>query len=164
MFKLKICGNNFDMKKLILFGFFVVFWSMCFYNNLYFYDTLKSLNIGSYSVFGSGDFTLNNYTNLVRSQGVKIYTFEGDSNLEKSKVKEALCEQVVVVDFDINKYIKNNNLKLVKTECMDGIKVSYFLCKKLPKKTFCNQDVFNIVIAQRSDSTVIGYPAIMGSF
>lgn len=136
---------------------------LCMWNDFCFLDTLKSLDLAGYSVFCEGDISLENYDNCMLTGGVKIYSFSSQNIDKKIGQKKVLCEQVFLQKNERKNYIKNNDLKYVKSEDLEGIKIDYYMCKKLPKYTCVNNKKFNIVIAEKSDGVVIGYPAIMGS-
>lgn len=151
------------MKKLIYLPIVFMIFCLCIWNNFCFLDTLKSLDLAGYSIFCEGDISLKNYDSCVLSGGVKIYSFSGQNISSKIGQKNVLCEQVFLQKNERKNYIKNNHLKLIKSETFDDIKIDYYMCKKLPKYTCINNKKFNIVIAEKSDGVVIGYPAIMGS-
>ncbi len=92
-----------------------------------------------------------------------MYNYNGKNKPPKIS-QNVMCEQAVLdTNFEPKIYIKNSRLKLIKTENVEGIKIKYYYCKMLPKKISSNGQVFNVVIAKKSDKYVVGYPAIMGS-
>ncbi len=151
------------MKSTIFLSIFILVFCLFASNNFYFDDTLKSFNLGTYSIFCDNKINGLESDGFIDSNGLKIYSFDNIKKVQKGLSKNVLCEQVIMQKNDLNKYIKNNDLKFVKEEFFDGINIQYFLCKKLPKRKRINGDIFNIVIAKRSDDIVVGYPAIMGS-
>lgn len=151
------------MKSTIFLSIFIFVFCLFVNNNFYFDNTLKSFNLGTYSIFFDSEIDSLESDGFIDSNGLKIYSFDNVKKVQKSLVKSALCEQVIMQKNDIDKYIKSNDLKLVKEESFEGINIRYFLCKKLPKKKEINGDIFNIVIAKRHSDAVVGYPAIMGS-
>ena len=163
MFKGTFFGNNLCMKSTVFLSIFIFVFCLFANDNFYFNDTLKSFNLGTYSIFYDSKIDDIESDGFIDSNGLKIYSFKDIKKVRKNWSKNAMCEQVVMQKNDIDKYIKNNDFELVRDEVFEGINIQYFLCKKLPKRKQINGVVFNIVIAKRPDNIIVGYPSIMGS-
>ena len=153
------------MKKLFIFVFIMLCFCALQLQNISFATTLNTFDFGEYSIFCDEKLCEDVGANCIKNGDVYIYNFDGKNNVKKyAQNEDFLCVQIYT-DSEVQalQYIDFLGAKYVKSEKVNGIKINYYFCDKLTKKTTTKDGVFNIALATKKDGCIIGYPAIMGS-
>lgn len=83
----------------------------------------------------------------------------------KPITNELIGESIVVQNFEVGSAIKVLNARVIKTECLeDGTNVIYAFTTLIDDKVKVDGENVNLQIATRNNTTVIGWPLILGSF
>ncbi len=153
------------MKKLFIFVFIMLCFSVLQLQNISFATTLNAFDFGEYSIFCDKKLSENLVADYIKNGDVYIYNFDNTTSAKKhAKNEDFLCIQMRAENIvQALQYIDFLEAKYVKSEKINNIKINYYFCDKLTKKTTTKEGVFNLAIAIKKDGCIIGYPAIMGS-
>ncbi len=83
----------------------------------------------------------------------------------KPITNELIGESIIAQNLEVGSAIKVLKARVVKTECLeDGTNVIYAFTSLINDKVKVDGENVNLQIATRNDTTVIGWPLILGSF
>lgn len=150
-FKQRKNGNNFFMKKMIVFLFlFVVLLS----------------GIPPEKEFSLGDFCEGEYIAYTTKKISNASIDLGFCFMNKHKVSDnVIGESVKVNNFEPATAIRNLNAKVIKVEQLNtGATIIYAYTNKINSSVKVDGEKVNLQIAHYNDYSIVGWPLILGSF
>lgn len=147
--------------KILLFLFILILLILGFFRT-------SSTLTNALLIKNDGEFCVYAYSDLGQKDVVEcgeLKIIKSDASFINSlKADEFLGQSVKLKNFDLNRFIEDNNIEIVSTEKVENIEIYNCYHSVLPKFVFVGNKRVNLQIAKTNELIKVGYPLILEGY